>query len=124
MHLFIVASFFPLNFFTVLPILSYLLDAQITNQDIATIARDYLVSWEEISSHLELTDPQQYSIQKTFRRYEDQKREALLMWKRNRGSKATYSAFIAAAETLSNIRLADDVRSMLMRRLESISTDV
>ena len=82
------------------------------------------MSWEEISPHLELTDPQKYSIQETFRRYENQKHEALLMWKRNKGSRATYSAFIAAAERLSNIRLADNVRSMLMRQLQNTSTDV
>ena len=112
--------FLPSYFFTVL---TNLLDAQITDQDIATIARDYLVSWEEISPHLELTEPQIYSIQETFRRYEDQKREALVMWKRNKGSGATYSAFIAAAEMVSNIRLAGDVRTMLRRRLQNTSTD-
>ena len=82
------------------------------------------MSWEEISPHLELTDPQKYSIQETFRSYENQKHEALRMWKRNKGSRATYSAFIAAAGTVSNRRLAGDVRTMLRRRLQNTSTDV
>ena len=103
---------------------SDLLDAQITDQDIATIARDHLVRWEELAPHLELTDPQVYSIQQTFRMYEDQKHEALRMWKRKKGWGATYSAFIAVAEALSNIRLADNVRTMLRRRLQNTSTDV
>ena len=35
------------------------LDTQVTDQDIAIIARDYLVSWEELSPHLELSVQQE-----------------------------------------------------------------
>ena len=96
---------------------SYFLDTPITDQDIATIARDYLRSWEELTPHLELTVPQENEIRRTFREYADQKREALRMWKRNKGNGATYDSFITAAETISNMQLADNVRALLKARL-------
>ena len=43
------------------------LDTPVTDQDIATIARDYLVRWEELAPHLGLTVQQEQSI----REYED-----------------------------------------------------
>ena len=85
----------------------------VTDQDIATIARDYLVSWEELAPHLGLTVQQEKSIQKTCREYEDQKREVLRTWKRNKGNGATYHILITAAEAISNMQLADDVRALL-----------
>ena len=92
---------------------SDVLDTPITDQDIATIARDYLVRWEELAPHLELTAPQEQSIRQTFREYEDQKCQALRTWKRNKGIGATYRTFITAAETISNRQLADNVRALL-----------
>ena len=73
------------------------------------------MSWEELSPHLELTAPQEYSIRQTYRIYEDQKREALHVWKRNKGNGATYDSFITAAETISNMQLADSVRALLKK---------
>ena len=92
---------------------SGVLDTPITDHDIATIARKYLVSWEELAPHLGLTASQEHSIRQTFRMYEDQKREALRTWKKNKGDGATYCTFITAAETISNMQLADDVRALL-----------
>ena len=102
---------------TVVAIPSYFLDTPITDQDIATIARVYLVRWEELSPHLELTVRQENEIRRTFREYEDQKREALRTWKRNKGNGATYDSFITAAEAISNMQLADNVRGLLKERL-------
>ena len=102
---------------TVVTIPSYLLNTPITDQDIATIARVYLVRWEELSPHLELTVQQDQSIRRTFREYEDQKREALHTWKRNKGNGATFASFITAAEAISNMQLADNVRALLKARL-------
>ena len=99
-----------------------LLDTPITDQDIATIARDYLVRWEELSPHLELTASQEYSIRRTFKEYEDQKREALRTWKRNKGNGATYNSFITAAEAIFNMQLADNVKALLEKRLQHTST--
>ena len=100
------------------------LDTPITDQDIAVIAKDYLVRWEELSPHLELTVQQEHSIQQTYRIYEDQKREALHMWKRNKGNGATYNSFITAAETISNMQLADNVRALLKKGTQEASTGV
>ena len=98
------------------------LEIPITDQDIATIARDYLVKWEELSPHLELTAPQENEIRQTFKEYADQKHEALRTWKRNKGNGATYRTFITAAETISNVQLADNVRALLKERLQHTST--
>ena len=101
---------------------SYLLGTPVTDQDIATIARDYLVRWEELAPHLELTVQQDQSIRKTFQEYEDQKREVLRTWKRNKGNGATYHSFITAAETISNMQLADNVRALLQAWLQPTLT--
>ena len=74
--------------------------------------------WEGISPLLELTVQQEHSIRQTFQDYEDQKHEALRTWKRNKGNEATYSSFITAAETISNMQLADNVRALLQKRLQ------
>ena len=80
------------------------------------------MSWEELSPHLKLTVQQEHSIRRTFQDYERQKREALYMWKRNKGNGATYGFFITAAETISNVQLADSVRDLLKERLQHTST--
>ena len=49
----------------VVTIPNYLLGTQFTDEDIATIARDYLRRWEELSPHLGLTVQQEQSIEKT-----------------------------------------------------------
>ena len=79
------------------------------------------MSWKELSPHLELTVQQEHCIHETFKRYEDQKREALRTWKRNKGSGATYGAFIIAAETTSNMQLADNVKALLKEQLQHTS---
>ena len=106
----------PPSFFLVIS--SDLLNTPITDHNIATIARDYLVNWEELAPHLELTAPQEQSIRKDFREYELQKREALRMWKRNKGNGATYHTFITVAENISNMQLADNVRALLEKQLQ------
>ena len=110
------------SFSAVVILPSCLLDTLITDQDIATITRDYLESWEELAPHLELTVPQENEIRKTFREYADQKREVLRMWKRNKGNGSTYRTFITAAEIISNMQLADNVRALLKKRLQSTCT--
>ena len=99
-----------------------LLDTPITDQDIAIIARDHLVKWEELAPHLELTVQQENEIRQTFQEYAYQKRGALRRWKKNKGNGATYDSFITAAETISNIQLAGSVRALLKKRLQHTST--
>ena len=49
----------------------------------------------------------------------DQKRAVPRRWKHNKGNRATYDAFIAAAEGISNMELADGVRD-LMKELQGM----
>ena len=85
----------------------------ITDEQLAKVAREFLMKWEELSPSLGLTRPQEESIRRTYRDYEDQKREALHMWKRNKGNEATFGAFITAAEGIFNMELADSVRGFM-----------
>lgn len=93
--------------------LQHCIGSVISRKHLDKIAREFLTNWEELSSSLGLSEQQEHSIRKTNREYEDQKREALRTWKRNKGNGATYGALIAAAEEISNIQLADDVRGLL-----------
>ena len=79
----------------------------------ATIARDYLTKWEELTPSLGLTQQNEVNIRETYRDYADQKREALYIWKRNKGNDATYGTLIAAAEGISNMQLADGIRDLM-----------
>ena len=96
-----------------------MLDTLITDQDIVTIARDCLVRWEDLSSHLELPHQQEHNIELNFRGYENRKLEALRMWKRVKGNGATYRTFITTAESISNMQLAEDVRALLRARVST-----
>ena len=91
-----------------------LLNTPVSDKDIATIA-EYLVEWEELSPHLELTRPQEAVIRRNaFKDYGHQKREALRKWREIKGSAATFGAFIAAAK--ANMELVDNVKAMLRTR--------
>ena len=85
----------------------------ITDEQLAKVAREFLMKWEELSPSLGLTRLQEESIRRTYRDYENQKREALYMWKRNKGNEATFGAFITGAEGISNMELADSVRGFM-----------
>lgn len=93
-----------------------LLDAPVSDRDIATIAAKYLTKWEDLSPFLGLTRPQESNIRHTFQDYSDKKREALRQWKTNEGDAATYRAFITAATAASNKELVDNVKAMLRAR--------
>ena len=90
-----------------------LLDATVSDIDIATIAAEYLTSWEELSPYLGLTKQHDTDIRKDFKEHSNQKRQALLQWRTIKGNAATYSAFIAAATKASNMELVDKVKAML-----------
>ena len=83
------------------------------------IAREYLTQWEALSSSLGLTVVEEEDIRRTHKEYADQKRAVLRRWKHNKGNGATYGAFIAAAEGISNMELADGVRD-LMKELQGM----
>ena len=92
---------------------------RVSHEQLTTIARQYLTKWEELTPSLGLTQQDEINICKTYKDYEDQKREALYTWKRKKGKEATYNAFIAAAEDISNMELADAVRE-LMKELQGM----
>ena len=83
------------------------------------ISREYLTQWEALSTSLGLTVVEEEDICRTHKEYADQKRAVLRRWKHNKGNGATYSAFIAAAEGISNMELADGVRE-LMKELQGM----
>ena len=93
--------------------MSVSLDTQISGQDLDRIAREYLTRWEPLATTLGLTEQQEISIKENNRQYDDQKLAALCQWKKNKGNKATYRAFIEAAKYISNQNLADNVSAML-----------
>ena len=90
-----------------------LLDTPVSDTDVATIAAEYLTSWEELSPYLGLTKQHETDIRKDFKEPSNQKRQALLKWKKIKGNAATYRAFIAAATAVSNEDLVDKVKAML-----------
>ena len=87
------------------------------------IAGELLTDWEELSPSLDLTQAQERNIRKTHGEYADQKREALRAWKHNKGKGATFGALIAAAEEVSNMQLADDIRD-LMKTLQGTAASI
>ena len=89
------------------------LDSPVNDMHLAEIAREYLRSWEELAPRLELTPVQEEEIRNTYGRYGNQKLEALRLWRRIKGSTATYRALIAAAVAISNEQLADNIRGLL-----------
>ena len=94
--------------------LSEQLDKEVTDVHIAVIAREYMTNWEKLWPHLDLSRPQKEEISKSYiREYGEQKCECLNKWKEKKGNKATYRAFIDAAEQAKDKKLADDVREML-----------
>ena len=90
-----------------------LTEAIVSDEQLTIIAREFLTKWEELSPSLGLTQQQGESIRRTHSDYEDQKRESLRTWKRNKGNEATFGAFITTAEGISNMELADSVRGLM-----------
>ena len=93
----------------------------VSREDVATIARDFLVTWEPLSPYLGLTRQQDEEIRRSYpNNYAMQKYECLQRWKELKGSdKATYSDLISAAKKAGNKQLADSVNAMLSRKMES-----
>ena len=86
---------------------------EVSDKDVAVIARDHLTSWEPLRPFLDLTRPQEETIRRTYPDYGKQKEECLQLWRQTKGKKATYGALITAAEQARDQNLADSVRSMI-----------
>ena len=93
-----------------------LLNTVVTDRDVGIIARDHLVKWEDISPFLDLKHVTDEDIRRTPGGYKEQKKEFLKEWKRQHGPRATFRVLIEAAEEAGNMRLADDLRTMLQNR--------
>ena len=88
------------------------LDSPVSDTHIAKIAQDFIRKWEELAPHLRLLPAREYEIKKVGA-YDDQKREALRMWRRKNGRKATYRALIAVAEQVSDAELAENIEALV-----------
>ena len=82
-------------------------------EDVATIARDHLTTWELLRPYLGLSRQQEEVIRNTYHHYGKQKQECLEVWKEVKGNEATYGALITAAEKARDQQLADRVKAML-----------
>ena len=89
-------------------------DEEISDEDIETIAREYLTDWEKLRAYLKLGYPIEGEIQKSHPGdYGGQKRKFLLTWKYEKSGGATYRTFIQAAEKAGMKKVADSVRAMI-----------
>ena len=88
-------------------------DMVVNHDQLATLAKDHLMDWEEIAPKLGINPQEIFAIKKTHSEYKDQKRDALNTWKRNKGNGATFGAFITAAESVGNTVLVDSVKKWL-----------
>ena len=95
------------------------LEEVVSDENVATIARDHLTDWESLRPYLGLTRQQQIEIRNSYPSYGKQKHECLEQWKELKGKKATYGELIKAAEKANNQQLADSVRDLLSIELES-----
>ena len=93
------------------------LEDEVSDKDLATIARDHLSNWESLRPYLELSHAQKEEIRRSCPGdYGKQKQECLEVWKQTKGNEATYCALITAAEDAKQQTLADGVRSLLTSR--------
>ena len=88
------------------------LDSPVSDRHIAKIAQYFIRKWEQLTPYLGLLPVQEYEIKKVGA-YDDQKREALRMWKRENGRKATYRALIVVAKEVSDAELAENIEALV-----------
>ena len=93
------------------------LDSPVSDRHIAKIAQDFIRKWEELTPYLQLLPVQEYEIKKVGA-YDDQKREALRMWKQKNGRKATYRALIVVAKEVSDAELAENIEALVAPQRE------
>ena len=107
------------------PIVLAGLDEEISDRDLAIIARDHVNDWKSLRPFLGLNRPKEKEIVQSYPTdYGKQKQECLEVWKEMKGKEATYSALIRAAEDAKFQSLADGVRAVLMKAKCTHSHDV
>ena len=96
------------------------LNRPVSDSDVEELAR-YVTQWEKLRSHLGLDRVKEEEITQTFKDYGKRKTECIEAWREKEGNKATYRAFIAAAEKAQLQGLADRVKEMLPTRETAIA---
>ena len=91
------------------PVADDLLDREVSDKAIATIAKKYLDQWEDLHPFLELAIVTKETIRRTPGDYEEQKKAFLREWRKQNGHGATLRALITAANEADNKKLADDI---------------
>jgi hypothetical protein len=100
------------------------LDRVISDRDLAVIARDHVTHWGSLAPFLGLTRAQEQEIAMSYQGdYGKQKRECLSVWKEIEGERATYRAFISAAEEAGNQQLAHTVRDLCSHTTGTVERD-
>lgn len=89
-----------------------LLDQQITNENIANIAK-LLVSWEKLAPYLDITEAEEEEIRQDCQFYMEKKIGVLRKWRDKKANSATYQHLIQAAEKSGNARLAQQMKEVL-----------
>ena len=90
------------------------LNQKVADGDVDNLA-SIMSQWENMRAALGLSYAEQKEIEE-IRRYRNQKREFLEVWRLKEGRGATYSVFIAAARQVRMNALADKVMEMLALR--------
>ena len=92
------------------------LGEEVSDRDLAIIARDHLTDWKALRPFLGLSRSKEKEIVQSYSTdYGKQKQECLEVWKEMKGKEATYQALIKAAEDAKAQSLADSVRAMHMK---------
>ena len=101
------------------------LDEEVSDRDLAKIARDHVTDWKSLRPFLGLSRSNEKEIVQSYPTdYGKQKQECLEVWKEMKGKEATYSALIRAAKDAKSQSLADSVRAMLMKGKPIHSPDI
>ena len=90
------------------------LDDEVSDKQLAVIARDNGFDWERLRPYLGLSRAHTKQIHTAYPRDHGMQRlECLEVWKEVKGKEATYRALVTAAEEARDQRLADNVKDML-----------
>ena len=98
------------------------MDRVISDRDLAVIARDHVTNWGSLAPFLGLTRPKEQEIAMSGD-YGKQKRECLSVWREMVGERATYRAFISAAEEAGNQQLAHIVKDLFSHATGTVERD-
>ena len=92
------------------------LDKPVSDDDVEEIV-GLVHRWEDIRNPLGLNPAIEEEIKNDLSTdYRGQKRKCIEKWKQMKGNKATYRAFIGAAEVAQEQGLADNMRALLNRQ--------